>query len=422
MYWEYLLSGIYIGCFLWLVPRVGFIKNSGLSVIQLRSLLIIKMLIAYCCAWYFANVFVRVDYMGINEEGILQYRLLVSDPVLFFTDFTGDVKQYGLGKVFDTSNSFWGYFRFILVVKLLGIANVLTKGNFYLNSILFSSLIFFGHIAFYRVYNELYPGKKLQNIFVCFFIPSLVLYTSCVHKDGFVFLSIGIASYIFYCLLQYGKIGLAKLIIFFVCLFSIFLFRNYVLVALLPAMFVAFVAGKITKHRTLAVLGMYMVAVILFFATGMFDNSANLPAAVVKRKADFALLEKGSTDLEMKELTPHPGSFLKNIPTALNHVLLRPYPTGNYSPGVLMASFELYFYLALVIAFLVLRRKHLFIIAHPFNIYGFSFFICMMLIIGFTIPNAGAIIRYRSLIWIFVLCPLVCNLVPLKKPEINTGL
>jgi len=32
----------------------------------------------------------------------------------------------------------------------------------------------------------------------------------------------------------------------------------------------------------------------------------------------------------------------------------------------------------------------------------------MVLIIGYTIPNVGAIVRYRSIIWIFALCPMVC--------------
>jgi hypothetical protein len=55
-------------------------------------------------------------------------------------------------------------------------------------------------------------------------------------------------------------------------------------------------------------------------------------------------------------------------------------------------------------------------ISNNFNLYGFAFFISMMLIIGYTIPNIGAIVRYRSVFWIFLVCPLLCNI---KWPQIK---
>ena len=410
MHWEYLLSAIYIVAFLWFVPRGKFSVNSGLTVRELRLLIMAKMLIAVVCAWYFAKVLVKVDYMETNNEGMLQYQLLISDPGLFFTDFKTDISQYGLGRIFDTSGSFWGYFRFIVVFKLLAFLNFITRGNFYLNSIIFSSLVFFGHLCFYRIYNEMYPGKKILKILVCFFLPSLLLYTSCAHKDGLVFLSHGIAGYVFFCLLTNpGKIGIKKLLFFIGALLCIFLLRNYVLVALLPAMAITFVAGKLSRYRLWAVIGMYLLAMIIFFSTALLPGSLNLPAAVVNRKADFALLEKGGTGLNMKELEPTLKGFTRNTPQALNHVLLRPYPNEFANKGALLASLELYGYLALMAAFFLFGKRRNFTSIHLFNIYGMAFFVSMVLIIGFTIPNAGAIVRYRSLLWIFVLCPLVCN-------------
>jgi hypothetical protein len=412
MYWEYILSSIYIVCFWWFIPHLSFISKSGLSVWECRLLVFFKIVCAALCAYYFERIFIKVDYMETNSEGIAQYKLLLSDPRLFFTDFTNDVKQYGLGKIFDTENSFWGYFRFVLVFKFLAFLNLISKGNFYLNSMIFSTLVFFGHIAFYRIYNNLYPGKKIVKIITCFFLPSVVLYTSCVHKDGFIFVSLGVASYLFFNFLQKRQPFNSRKVIVFICsLLCIFLFRNYVLVALLPAMGIAFLVSKMNKYKILSALGLYAVAALLFFMTGLFDNSLNLPAAVVKRKAAFALLEKGSTNLEMNELEPNFVSFVKNIPQAINHSLFRPYPNQLANKGTLAAALELYFYLGLILIFLIKVKKYKEADIHPFNIFGVAFFITMMLIIGFTIPNAGAIIRYRSLIWIFVLCPAACSVI-----------
>lgn len=422
MRFEHFAFLLYILIFLWQVPRLSFIKKSGLKIFETRLLILFKVLSGFLAAFYFKNVFTNSDYVIYNIEGMLEYKLLLSNPSLFFTDFKNDINLYGLDGLFNTSGSFWGYLRFHLLFKFIALLNLVTKGNFYLNSAIFSSFVFFGHIAFYRIYNEIYAGKKTAKLLTCFFLPSIALYTSCIHKDGLIFISLGIGSFIFFRLLQNLKnIDLKAFSLLALTLICIFLFRNYVLVALLPAMMVAFMVHR-TKHRkTFLFIGMYISFAVIFFLSGLFNNSFNLPTAVIQRKADFSLLEKGSTNLEMGELQPTAASFVKNIPRAINHVMFRPYPFEFKETGVLLASLELYIYLLLIIAFLwmCLRKKQFIISIHPFNIYGLAFFITMLLIIGFTIPNVGAIIRYRSIIWIFLLCPLACNLNFPKKTSAN---
>lgn len=410
MHFEYFTFLLYIILFLWQVPRLSFIKNSGLKASETRFLIICKVLAGFMAAFYFEKVFTNSDYRLYNEEGMLQYRLLLSDPKLFFTDFSGDIQRYGLDGVFEASNSFWGYLRFHLLFKFIAFLNLISRGDFYLNSAIFSSLTFFGHMGFYRIYSDMYKGKQLLQLLVCFFLPSALLYTSCVHKDGLVFISLGISSFIFYRFLQNAKNGIpVKTLLFILAVTCIFLFRNYVLVALLPAMFAAWIAARAASRKNLVFIGIYAVFALLFFLSGLLHNSLNLPAAVVQRKADFALVEKGSTNLPMNELEPTVISFVKNIPQAINHVMLRPYPFEFGNTGVLLASLELYFYLLLMAVFIFSGRKHIASPVHPFNRYGFAFAISMILIIGFTIPNVGAIVRYRSIIWILLLCPLVCN-------------
>lgn len=401
----------YVIIIIWVLPKISFLKKTGLSATEIRVLMAAKILLAVISAYYLSIGSTVSDSLAYNKEGKIQYDLLAANPGSFFSEIKNDISKYGFGGIFSASGSFWGYLRFHLIYKFIAFLNIFTGGNFYFNSVIFSSFIFFGNMAFFRIYNEMYDGKKILKLAVCFFLPSMVLYTSCVHKDGFVFLSLGITSYIFFRILHGSKtFNLKYGFLSLLAITCIFLFRNYVLVALLPAMLVAFIVSRATSRKVLVFTGAYAAFAILFFLSGLLNNSLNLPAAVVQRKADFALLEKGSTDLQMNELQPNVISFVKNIPQAINHVLLRPYPFEPGNTGVLLASLELYFYLLLMIAFLFFKRKNDLTPVHPFNIYGFAFVISMMLIIGFTIPNAGAIVRYRSIIWIFLLCPLVCNL------------
>jgi hypothetical protein len=121
------------------------------------------------------------------------------------------------------------------------------------------------------------------------------------------------------------------------------------------------------------------------------------------------LLEEGNTNIFMNALTPDFSGFLHNLPQAINHTLFRPYLWEFHSLGIILTALELLLYQLLVIAFIFFRKKKTMIL-NSFNIFGFALFMNMMLIIGYTIPNIGAIVRYRGMFWIFVLCPVVCNI------------
>ena len=413
MHTQYIFFIVYIGLLFWLLPRIPFLSRTGLKAGELRLFLLIKLLAGLFCSFYFFEVVLATDYWVYHNEGLVEYKLLKEDPVLFFTDFQSDLQQYGLGGLLETSGSFWAYLKFHLLGKIVAILNLGTKGNFYLNSLIFSSITYFGHIAFYRIFSDIYSTRKKTVLLTCFLLPSVLLYTACIHKDGIIFLSLAFASLCFYQFIKgIGKTGVKQIAVFLISLFIIFLFRNYILMAMLPAMGIAYVVSRAGKHKLIKAAALYCILIIVFFATGLLRNSLNLPAAVVKRKADFALLEKGNTNLEMKQLEPTPQSFAKNLPQAVNHVMLRPYPTEGKAIGVLFAAFELYLYLLLLLYFVwrSLKDPSSLKNIHSFNIYGIIFFISMVFIIGLTIPNIGAIVRYRSILWIFLLPPLICRM------------
>lgn len=407
---EYLLTGLYLVLVFWKLPSWSFIQSSGLSTKEARRLFSFNMITGITTAYCLVHFTPTADYLANNLEGKLQYELLIANPKLFFTDFTSDMHLYGLDGIFASENSFWAYLRFYFLYKILAILNLATHGNFYLNAAIFSSITFIGHIAFYRIYSELYIENKLKILLVCFGLPSLMLYTGAVHKDGIVFTCLGLMSY---CLYQIFKpnslIKIKYTVIALLSLTIIFLLRNYVIVALAPAVFIALLCKWRPNKKAVIVITSYTAFVILFFSSGLINASLNLPAAVVQRKADFANLEVGKTTIAMNELKPTLQSFASNLPQAFNHSFFRPYLWEFAQPSVLLTAIELLFYQLIILAFFLFRKKHSGAIDN-FNIFGLLFLFNMMLIIGYTIPNIGAIVRYRSIFWIFLMCPLVCNI------------
>src|SRR4051812_4508074 len=101
---EILLVTAYLLLAFWLIPKFSLVRNSDLTAFQARGLLALKLLSGLVCAYYFKTYSATVDYVGYNERGEIQYKLLLSDPVLFFTDFRTDLHTYGIGGLFDSKD------------------------------------------------------------------------------------------------------------------------------------------------------------------------------------------------------------------------------------------------------------------------------------------------------------------------------
>ncbi len=407
---EYFLSGLCLSLVWWRIPSFSIIQSSNLTAKEARLLFTFKIFIGVAIAYCLVHFIPTADYLGNNIEGKIQYDLLIANPKLFFTDFASGIHTYGFGRIFASENSFWGYLRFSFLYKFIAILNLLTHGNFYLNTAIFSSVVFFGHIAFYRIYSEIYKGNKIKILIGCFALPSLLLYTGAIHKDGIVFTCLGLVCYCLYQLLKSNSTAKLKyLVVACVGLTIIFLLRNYVIVALVPAIIIALLCKRLPNRKAFIVVVSYAAFFILFFLSGLSNAAFNLPAAVVQRKLDFAGLEVGNTTIPMNDLKPTIQSFASNFPQAINHYLFRPYLWEFAQISVILTAVELFFYQLIFLAFIFFRKKQDGPIDN-FNLFGLLFVFNMMLIIGYTIPNIGAIVRYRSIFWIFLLCPLICNI------------
>jgi len=148
-------------------------------------------------------------------------------------------------------------------------------------------------------------------------------------------------------------------------------------------------------------------------------TDSNLAQIMINRKSDFQLISKGNTDIILNDLKPNITSFLFNLPQALNHSFLRPYLFEFKSISVNLTAVEILMYEFLIILFFFYRKRKS-VNIHWFNVFGISMILHLFLIIGYTIPNIGAIVRYRSIYWIFLITPVLCNIDPKKMNWLPT--
>ncbi len=408
---EYLLFIAYLAFFCWLVVRIPFLKNAGLSRTVLLILFFLKVMAGLTIGWLSLHYYnAGNDYWDLNREAWKEYQSLCSHPWDFFTDIFRSPYAKGYSGLFDSTNSFWGDLKNNLVIKLVALFNVFSRGNYYTNSLFFNFLVFFGHVILYRLFSKIYPGKKYRVVIGCFLLPSLLYFSSGIHKDGLVFLLLAILLYSVYNSFQKERIGIRRLLLTVISLVFLFLFRNFLFFALIPALIAWVWSEKSTWPAWFSFLMAYFTCGLLLFAIGIVFPAVNPLEVIARRQADYLQLPISATPLHMDTLQPYISSFLYHAPQALNHVLMRPYITELPSVILLPMNIELLIYQLLFLVFIFFHEKRNKQAKANVLLFMLCFTFTVFLFIGYIIPNLGSLIRYRSIYLPFIIAPLLCGI------------
>lgn len=400
---SYLFFFIYLALFCWLLTKIKFIKDAGIDKRIIISLFVLRVVAGVVNGYINLYHYADTDAALFHQEGIIEYNLLFSDPGEYFTNiFKYHHQNSGL---LDITDSFWNNLRSNLVIKLLSVFNILSTGNFFINIIFYNFLIFFGCVCFYRIFIRLFPNVKTLLLFIIFLLPSVIYFTAGIHKDGLIFLGLGIACYSLFFIIKKG-FSISKFLWLLTGLIIIFLLRNFVLITLLPAITAWFIAERSKKFILQTFIIVYLFFIVLFFSLGALHRSLDLPQYVSDRQIAFVQIAKeGKSAININPLFPHFRSFLNNSPQAINHTLMRPYITEKFTILAIPAAIEIFIYQVLFFVFLLFRARGKRV--EPFVYFSVFFSLSMFLMIGYTIPIIGAIVRYRSIYLPFLIIPML---------------
>lgn len=402
----FLLFISYSVLFCWLITRIQFFKESGLSATILITLFLLRILVLIIGCGINLYYLPVSDPVILNGMGIDEFHLLFQNPHEYLINIFHTNSPEAYSRLLDDSNSFWNNLRTNLILKMLSIFNIFSLKSFLINTLFFNFLVFFGFVALYKVFIKIFPELYYQLIICIFLLPSALFFTSEIHRDGLILLSLSMVIYHLFFVLNEHQFSWKRILIILLFLSLIFLLRNFVFIALIPALIAWVLSKKFPKHSFICFVIVYFFATILFFCSGLIYSKANLPAYVSARQQSFIEIGKaGNSTIEVAPLQPDFKSFLVNAPKALELTLLRPYLTAKgiqYIPfAVEICVIEILF-----LAFVSFRKKKMFI--NPLIYFGIFFSCSMMLMTGYTVPIIGAIVRYRSIYLIFLLIPIVC--------------
>ncbi|MEO9100423.1 MAG: hypothetical protein ABI267_08885 [Ginsengibacter sp.] len=338
--------------------------------------------------------------------GVVEFNLLFHNPHEYLANLFHNPYVNGYSRILDDYHSFWNNIRSILIAKMLSVFDIFSLKNFWINTLFFNFLIFFGCVALYKVFINLFPKCYYPLIFIIFLLPSALFFSAMIHRDGLIFLSISMIVYHLYFLLNYRSFSKKRILIISLFLILIFLLRNFVFIALISALVAWIIAHKFTKRAFLSFVVIYLIAGILFFCSGLISSKTDLPKYMSERQKSFIEVGKlANSNVPLQTLSPNFKSFIINAPQALNHALMRPYLSKIKNWQFAPFAVEILFFEILFLLFIFFHKKKM--VINPVIYFCLFLGFSMMMMIGYTVPIIGSIVRYRSIYLIFLLIPII---------------
>ena len=385
-------------------------KAIDLSFKQVFCILIIKTILGCLYGYIFFKYYHGFgnDTWSYNQFALLEYNVLIKTPDFFFKNlFTNIYKNDQSVTFFDSDNNFWKDLQSSILIKILAVCNIISKGNYYTNTLFFNFFTFWGHYLLYKCLIFNFRNYKAIAFSIAFLFPPLLFWESGISKDGLVF--IGLAGFIYNFSVYIKTKKLSNLGNTFLFFLIVLLIRNFVALSLLPISIAFYWCNKTKIHAFVANILAISVFVVGFFLSSLFLKSLNLPAKMAERQAAFFSLVGGSY-MYTPKLNDSLSSYVQVLPYAVNHTFIRPYITESKTPLLLFAALETLFVLLIIGLALVQIKKLKTIASHPFLMLLVSLALTNYLMIGYTVPFVGAIVRYRVFFEVCLLAPLLLAL------------
>jgi hypothetical protein len=405
-----ILFTFYLILFAWLINRIRFFKKSRLTPFWLTTFFLLKVSAGILYGLFHKQIphfKISADTWVFYYNSLPQTKMLVQDPLSFLAEIFSNPEGKKMHHFFSSEDSFWNDLRHMYMVKLMAVMNLFSGSRYYINVIFYNFITFFGPIAFIILMKDIFKKKLALIAGTTFMIPSFLFWTSGLHKDGIIFTVICLVAYLFHFRILAKKYTTKHVVLLFVLLLSIFPLRNYIVLALIPGLIAWWWSARIVHYKWMPFLVVCGIGSALFFGGKYIHPKMDLPVAIVLRNAEFVKLG-GNSMLPQPVLEPNFKSFLINTPSALNHILARPYLLEVKSITYFFSAIEIItlWFLLLIWFFRYEENPY----RHEMILFLAMVSFMLLLLTGFIVPQLGALVRYRSIFLPFLILPIMCTI------------
>ncbi len=387
--------------FTFLIYRWNFIRGLPFSFVVHYGLFAVKLAGAaaffYIYTYYYSNnLRFKSDLWKYYQDAAAIYDLVgKGNHALFFKVMAGNDKDKDTKTFLQKETEFW-YKKFNYglynenrtIIRFIVLLMFLTGKNIYALSLISVFLSYLGSAAIFRFFYQVAPDKKYGLLITSFLIPSVVFWTSPLLKEMLAVLFLGFTVYFA------NKRKWLYASVFFVLLFFT---KIYLALALLPALVAYLAAQKVGLVK--AYVSVYTLLAIVVIALHLSGSQWSVVTKLSQKQHDFinmAIAENAGSYIDIPPLNNRIMNFVRNLPQAFINSFFRPF-LGDYR-GIITLPNIIENIGLLIFMIFIFRRFRWPNDKKTANVVLMSlwFSVVVMLIIGYTVPVLGALVRYRS--------------------------
>lgn len=424
------LAIAYAALLLFLMRRLPFFTRvPGLSMRSIAALFGLKILAGTALWAVYTYAYPdrsTADIFKYFDDSKVLYDALWTAPGDFLRMLTGigndspyfDQQYYGVmnnwvrrfeNNVYNDSHT---------MIRFNAVVRIFSFGYYHVHTVFACFLSTVGIVALFRALQPLVRGLERLLAVSLFLWPSVLFWASGVLKESLLMLGLG--------LFLLGTIGVwptrlawRPLLAALIGLALMLVVKFYVLLCLLPGL----LAWIWVRERPGRVLLKFVVVHAVLFAAAMMLGEVwperNVLYMLAMKQSDFigmATEVNSGSLLPVPDLEPTMLSFLQNVPSALYMAFASPFTSINKGMlGIMGGAENLLVFLLPIVA--LWRTRPWKDIDGATVLFLASYVLLLALLIGWTVPVVGALVRYRvpMLPFLSVIALLVID--PKKLPR-----
>ncbi|MFN3555786.1 MAG: hypothetical protein ACK4VN_07475 [Bacteroidales bacterium] len=355
------------------------------------------------------------DTTGYFRSSLAMINLLMEDPGAYFRIMLGSLSTENLS-AFTHFTGYPGYRHDLSsfnVVRYTSIFSLLGFQNYFTTSILFAWFFYTGYWKLYKLFVHLYPRYYKPFAFAILFFPSVLFWGSGILKDTIALSMTGWFLYSVYHAFVLKKKVFLNLLSTLFTLWIILSIKAYIIVALLPGVFIWLGWNYIKRFENAAIrfisaplitvlfLGLGLGLLSLFGEVlGEYGSMEGiLQKAIITYEDHTRYTQYGEGFYDLGTFDGTLTNFFSKAPAAITAGLFRPFLWEVRNPVMLLAALEntAFFLMMLVIIWRTGPIKTVKIaFDEPLVIFSLSFALVFAFAVGVATANFGALMRLKT--------------------------
>jgi hypothetical protein len=402
-----LLALGYMALFLVIVHRTGFFHVDGVPRRWVQGAFVAKVLAGTALWALYTYVFVdrpNADIYRYFDDSAVMYGALKTAPGDYLRMLTGignDSPHFD-SQYYRVMNNWYRQYESNMyndahtIIRFNALVRLFSFGSIHVHTVFAAFLAFVGSIGMAKAVGVLLQRLEKLVFLAVFVVPSVLFWSSGVIKETFLMFALGLLIWLLFGLAQ-GRLNGAVLLLAVPLTTLLYFLKFYVLLSMVPAL----LALGWCRFRPSRPWLKFAVVHLVFLVAGansekMVPGFDILDTLAWKQK-DFiglAVSVNSGSFVPTPYLEPTLISFVSAAPHALYTTFLGPLTAWRNGALGLISAIETLVLLAVVILLLRHRRPWK-DVDQAFLYYCISFCLLLALVIGWTTPVMGAVVRYR---------------------------